>query len=59
MPPLQSGLAGLAEVSTINRATGFLIGQGHPPELAHDILRRAAARAGMDVHFFAASLLRR
>ena len=55
----RSGLTGLAELSTINRAVGFLIGQGHLPEHAHEILRRGAAGAGVDIHVFAATLLHR
>ena len=55
----RSGLTGLAELSTINRAIGFLIGQGHLPEHAHEILRRGAAGAGVDLHIFAATLLHR
>ncbi len=61
LPPVSmvSGLVGLAELSTINRAAGFLIGQGHLPVDAHDTLRRGASAAGLDTHLFAARLLRR
>ena len=55
----QSGMVGLAELSTINRAIGFLIGQGHSPEHAHEILRRGAAGVAVDLHVFAATLLGR
>jgi hypothetical protein len=49
----------MAELSTVNRAIGFLIGQGHIPSDAHEILCRGAAGAGVEVHVFAAGLLRR
>ncbi len=58
-PSLISGLVGVAELSSINRAVGFLIGQGQLPEDAHDTIRRGAAAAEIDVHLFAARLLRR
>ncbi len=54
-----SGLAGIAELATINRAIGFLIGQGHTPDDARDRLRRGAASARVDTPTFAARLLRR
>ena len=61
LPPvtMTSGIAGLEELSTINRAVGVLIGDGHRPEAAHDILRRGASVAGTDTHQFARRLLGR
>ena len=61
LPPVSmtSGIAGLEELSTINRAVGVLIGDGHRPEAAHDILRRGASAAGTDTHQFARRLLGR
>ena len=61
LPPhtLVSELTGLHEVSTINRAVGMLIDQGHHPDDAHATLRRHAAAAGVDTHIYAARLLRR
>ena len=52
LPPLttSSGLAGLDERSTINRALGVLIDQGHHPDGAHATLRRHAAAAGVEPH---------
>ena len=59
LPPvtLESGLRGLREVSAINRAVGLLIEQGHAPELAHAVLRRHAAAAGVEAHVYAARLM--
>lgn len=59
LPPTStvSGLAGLAEFSTINRAVGVLIGRGHLGEAAYEALRRGATAAGVEVHVFAAGLL--
>ena len=53
-----SGLAGITELATINRAIGFLIGQGHTPGDARDRLHRGAASARIDTPTFAARLLR-
>ena len=38
-----SGLAGLHEVSTINRAVGILIAEGHPDQTHTELHRQAAA----------------
>jgi len=46
-------------MSTINRAVGMLIGQSHPPDLAHAALAGHAAAAGVAPHIYAAMLLRR
>jgi len=54
-----SGLSGLDELSTINRATGILIGQGHHSDRAGDTLRRNALHKGLRPHTHAAQLLRR
>ena len=58
-PSATSGLIGLDELSTINRAVGILIEQGHHPNQAHAALRRQAAEAGVESHIYAARLLRR
>jgi len=60
--PLASGvyeLFGLSELSTINRAVGVLIGNGHHPDHAADALRRDAFRDGLEPHSYAARLLER
>lgn len=61
LPPQtsESRLSGMQEMSTINRAVGMLIDQGHHPDDAHSVLRRHAAAAGVDTHVYAAQLLRR
>jgi hypothetical protein len=61
LPPatLVSGLTGLDDVSTINRAVGMLIDQGHHPDDAHATLHRDAVAAGVEPHIYAARLLRR
>lgn len=61
LPPITqgSGLTGLDQLSTINRAVGILIEQGHQPDRAHTALRRYAAAAGLEPHSYAALLLRR
>ncbi|HWJ52457.1 MAG TPA: hypothetical protein VNT24_03660 [Propionibacteriaceae bacterium] len=51
-------LSGLTELSTIDRAIGVMIVQGHHPDHAHATLRRDAARAGMEPHRWAAHFLR-
>ena len=53
-----SGLTGLDEMSTINRAIGMLVDQGHLPDEAHHTLRRHAAAAGVEPHIYAARLLK-
>jgi len=61
LPPatLVSRLNGLADASTINRAVGMLIDQGHHPDEAHATLHRHAVTAGVEPHIYAARLLRR
>jgi hypothetical protein len=61
LPPvsMSSGIAGLEELSTVNRALGVLIGRGHHPQDAQEILRRGAYAAGTDIHQFAGRLLGR
>jgi hypothetical protein len=61
LPPgtRQSGLSGLANLSTINRAVGVLIADGHHPDDAHATLRRQATAAGLEPHAWAVRLLRR
>ncbi|MET0695750.1 MAG: hypothetical protein ABWY56_17590, partial [Propionibacteriaceae bacterium] len=54
-----SGLEGAAELSTVNRALGLLIGNGHPSsEEALAELGRLAAVAGISVLAFASQLVR-
>jgi hypothetical protein len=57
--PLASGVSGLSELSTINRAIGVLIGHGQHPDHAVDTLRRGAFRDGLEPHSYAARLLGR
>jgi hypothetical protein len=57
VPPV-SGLAGLAELMVLNRAIGMLIDQGHDIEQAHQVLRRAAAAAGVEPHCYAMRIVR-
>jgi hypothetical protein len=58
-PPRTRGfsLSGLTELSAIDRAVGAMIVQGHHPDHAYATLRRAAARAGLEPHAWAADLL--
>jgi hypothetical protein len=60
LPPasLVSGVTGLDDLSTINRAVGILIDQGHHPNQAYVILRRHAAAASVETRVYAARLLR-
>ena len=60
LPPrtMTSGLTGVDEVSTVNRAVGMLIAQGHPPDEANHTLRRHAAAAGVEPHVYAAQMLK-
>jgi hypothetical protein len=57
--PLVSGVSGLSELSTINRAIGLLIGHGHHPDHAGEILRCLASIEGLEPHSYAARLLGR
>ena len=61
LPPatLVSRLTGLDDMSTINRAIGMLIDQGHHPDEARATLHRHAVTAGVEPHLYAAQLLRR
>jgi hypothetical protein len=54
-----SGLTGLPELSSINRALGILIDRGHNAGDAYDILRLEATAAGVATHVFAARKLMR
>ena len=54
---LTSGLAGVAEVSTLNQAIGVLIEQGYEPDHAHHEITRRATVAGVTVLVCAAELL--
>ena len=53
------GLSGLDQLSTVNRAVGMLIDQGHEPDEAVKVLHRDAAAAGVEPHVYAAQLLNR
>lgn len=61
LPPstLRSGLAGLEELSMINRAIGLLIARGHHPDEAGETLRRDAARVHIEPHHYASQILTR
>ena len=61
LPPLSrvSGLSGVTEFSTVNRAVGAMIEQGADPGKAHAILYRHAAAAGLEPHVYAAWFLDR
>ena len=61
LPPtsLESGLAGLGHLSTINRAVGLLIDQGHHPDTALAVIHHHATKAGVEPHIYAAQLLGR
>ena len=54
-----SGLTGLPELSSINRALGILIDRGHNAGDAYDILLLEATAAGVATHVFAARMLMR
>jgi hypothetical protein len=58
-PTTMSGLVGLDQLTTINRAVGMLIDQGHHPNQAHAALLRHAAEAGVEPYRYAARLLQR
>jgi hypothetical protein len=58
-PNRESGISGLADLSTINQAVGVLISNGHHPDGAHDTLRRQAAAAGFTPHAWATRMLRK
>jgi hypothetical protein len=56
---MSSGLVGAAELSTINRALGILIGEGHSyPEAARAELARLAEKEGVSVLVGAGRLVR-
>ena|GEM_PF-533716 len=57
--PLVSGMSGLSELSTINRAIGVLIDHGHHPDHAGETLRCDASIQGLKPHSYAARLLAR
>ena len=58
-PTTMSGMVGLDDLTTVNRAVGILIDQGHHPNQAHAALLSRATAAGVDAHIYAARLLRR
>jgi hypothetical protein len=53
-----SGVHGLDELATVNRAAGVLIGQGQDPRSVQEVLRRRAAEQGLSAHAWAVRLLR-
>ncbi len=53
----QTGVQGLAEMSTLNQAIGILIEQGHAPEQAHAELERLAHHAQTTVAAAAQQLI--
>jgi hypothetical protein len=57
--PLDSGVSGLSELSTINRTIGVLIDHGHHPDHAGETLRGDASVEGLEPHGYAARLLGR
>jgi hypothetical protein len=57
-PTTMSAIAGLDELSMVERAVGIMIDHGHHPDHAHATLRRHAAAAGVEPHIYAARLLR-
>jgi hypothetical protein len=56
---LVSGVSGLSELSTINRAIGVLIDHGHHPDQAGDTLRCDASSEGLEPNSYATRLLGR
>jgi len=54
---LESGLAGVEEALTVNRAIGALIGRGHTSETARAELGRQADEARQSVYYSATRLL--
>jgi hypothetical protein len=56
-PNRVSGLSGLADLSTINRAIGVMIARGHHPDEAHEALRHHAAAFGLEPHAWAVRVL--
>ena len=61
LPPssVVAGLVGLEQMSTINRAVGMLIHQGHRPDEALARIHRLAASEQVEAHVYAARLLAR
>jgi hypothetical protein len=57
-PGAGSGVRGLEELATVNRAVGVLIGQGHDPASVQDVLRRRAADEGLSPYAWADKLLK-
>lgn len=58
LPEVVSGVDGLAQLATVHRAAGLLIGRGHDPDSVHDALRDGASAAGLSTHAWALRLLR-
>jgi hypothetical protein len=57
-PGAGSGVCGLEELATVNRAVGVLIGQGQDPASVQEVLRRRAADEGLSPSAWADKLLR-
>lgn len=58
LPTTTSGVDGLDALSTINRAVGYLIGDGHTPEEADAELTRRAQASGTSRHAAALRVFR-
>jgi hypothetical protein len=52
-----SGIVGVEEMSMTNRAVGILVGRGHTPEAARDLLRRKADQSHLLVFQVAGYLI--
>lgn len=55
--PTTSGVEGLEQLATINRAAGVLIARGHDPRTVHEALREGAARDGSGILAWAERVL--
>jgi hypothetical protein len=55
--PAVSGLVGLSEMSTVDRAVGIMIERGHHPDVAYDALTEQAAAEGVETHVYAVHML--
>lgn len=58
-PDARSGVNGLDELATVNRAAGVMIGRGHDPRSVQEVLRQRAAEEGLSAYAWAVRLLRR
>jgi hypothetical protein len=55
--PTTSGVEGLEQLATINRAAGVLIARGHDPGSVHEAMREGAARDGSGILAWAERVL--